>query len=159
MESTSSSTETPFRRRILIVDKHALLRRGLRTLIDNEPDLIVCAEAATYREALEAIASSTPDLVIAGLSLEDGYVLKQKISETLLLAIRCVLGGEQYVSPQIGISFQRGPLPLGSAPVPRLHTRQRAGRHRRRPCRLWGNPPYAKQGAPRCATSKGRGTV
>ena len=58
----SSSPEIPAQRRILIVDKHPLVRHGLTALIDNEPDLIVCAEAATHREALEAIASPRPDL-------------------------------------------------------------------------------------------------
>ena len=41
-------------------------------LIGTEPDLTVCAEAATHREGLDAIASFTPDLVITDLSLKDG---------------------------------------------------------------------------------------
>ena len=32
----------------------------------------------------------------------DGYVLKQEMTETLLLAIRCVLSGQKYVSPRVG---------------------------------------------------------
>ena len=62
----------PAKRRILIVDDHPLVRRGLSALIDNEPDLTVCAEAATQREGVDAISSSKPDLVIADLSLADG---------------------------------------------------------------------------------------
>jgi DNA-binding NarL/FixJ family response regulator len=61
---------TPAKRRILIVDASPLLRRGLAALIDNEPDLAVAAEAATAREALGAIASARPDLVIADFSFE-----------------------------------------------------------------------------------------
>jgi DNA-binding NarL/FixJ family response regulator len=72
MRGISSSPETPAKQRILIVDAHTLVRRGLRALIDNEPDLIVCGEAATHRQALEVIAASTPDLVIADLSIGDG---------------------------------------------------------------------------------------
>ena len=65
--------QTPAARRILIVDDHPLLRRGLNALIDNEPDLSVCAEqATTQRERLEAIASSRPDLVIVDLSIMIG---------------------------------------------------------------------------------------
>ena len=59
------------KRRILLVDDHALLRRGLRTLIESEPDLIVCAEAATRQAGLDAIAAVKPDLVIADLQLKD----------------------------------------------------------------------------------------
>jgi DNA-binding NarL/FixJ family response regulator len=58
--------------RILIVDDHPLVRRGLKALIDGEPDLMVCGEAATHRAGLEAVASTRPDLVIADLSLGDG---------------------------------------------------------------------------------------
>jgi DNA-binding NarL/FixJ family response regulator len=60
------------KKRILLIDDHALLRRGLAALIETEPDLVVCGEAATRQAGLEAIASSQPDLVIADLSLQDG---------------------------------------------------------------------------------------
>ncbi len=48
------------------------MRRGLAALIDDEPDLTVCARAATPREALEALASARPDLVITDLSFGAG---------------------------------------------------------------------------------------
>ena len=66
----------PVKRRILIVDNHPLVRRGLKTLIDAEPDLTVCAEAANPRDGLGAIAESRPDLVIADLSLGPGNGLE-----------------------------------------------------------------------------------
>jgi len=59
-------------RRILIVDDHPLIRRGLTALINAEPDLIVCAEAATLQDGLVAIAVARPDLVISDLSLIHG---------------------------------------------------------------------------------------
>jgi DNA-binding NarL/FixJ family response regulator len=65
----------PEKRRILIVDANALLRRGLAALIDNEPDLAVCAEATTARNALDAIAAFDPALVIADFSFERGLGL------------------------------------------------------------------------------------
>ncbi len=72
MHNHSFSLAPPAKRRILIVDDHPLVRHGLTALINSEPDLTVCAEAATRRGGLEAIASSRPDLVIADLSLGDG---------------------------------------------------------------------------------------
>jgi CheY-like chemotaxis protein len=60
------------KRRILIIDNHSLQRHGLATLINNEPDLHVCAEAATQQAGLAAIHSSKPDLVMTGLMLHDG---------------------------------------------------------------------------------------
>ena len=143
MFDPSTTRETPAKRRIVIIDDHPLVRRGLTALIDNEPDLRVYAEAAGHRTGLEAIASSRPDLVITDLSLGDddglalvqairsrdaglpvlvlsmhntamwaqrafkagasGYASKQEMGETLLIAIRCVLGGERYVSPKIKV--------------------------------------------------------
>ena len=61
----------PAPRRVLIVDDHPLVRRGLRTLIAGESDLVVCAEAATRQAGLEASASSRPDLVIVDSFLGD----------------------------------------------------------------------------------------
>lgn len=67
---------TPVKRRILIVDANPLLRRGLAALIDNEPDLAVCAEAAADQKALDAIATERPDLVIADFSVMNGLGLE-----------------------------------------------------------------------------------
>ena len=66
---------TPEKRRILIVDANPLLRRGLATLIGSEPGLVVCAEAATAQEALDAIAAVPPALVVADFSFEEGLGL------------------------------------------------------------------------------------
>ena len=63
---------SPTRRPILIVDDHPLVRRGLKALIDAEPDLIVCGEAATREDGLRAIAAARPDLVVVDPSLARG---------------------------------------------------------------------------------------
>lgn len=67
----------PATRRILIVDDHLLVRRGLTALIDCESDLTVCAATATPEAGLAAIGTCRPDLVIVDLSLgsADGLAL------------------------------------------------------------------------------------
>ena len=55
--------------RIYIVDDHTMFREGMKHLIEREPDLTVCGDAAGVEEALRAIASLRPDLVIVDLSL------------------------------------------------------------------------------------------
>src|SRR5260370_10059816 len=55
--------------RVFIVDDHAMFREGLRQLIDHEPDLVVCGDAAEAPEALQGITHSKPDLVIVDISL------------------------------------------------------------------------------------------
>lgn len=56
----------------MIVDDHPLVRRGLRQLVEIEPDLTVCCEAATMADALQLLEQYTPDLAIVDLSLPDG---------------------------------------------------------------------------------------
>ena len=58
--------------RILIVDDHAILRRGLSLMIAREPDLELAGEAGTIAEALEAAARTAPDVVILDIHLPDG---------------------------------------------------------------------------------------
>jgi DNA-binding NarL/FixJ family response regulator len=57
------------RRRILLVDDHPITRYGLVQLLNQEPDLLVCGEAETAQQALAAIDSLRPDLVLADLTL------------------------------------------------------------------------------------------
>ena len=63
---------SPTRRPILIVDDHPLVRRRLKAVIDAEPDLIVCGEAATREDGLRAIAAARPDWVVVDPSLARG---------------------------------------------------------------------------------------
>jgi DNA-binding NarL/FixJ family response regulator len=81
MPPQTSEPVPPARRTILIVDDHALLRRGLTSLIESEPDLVVCGEAASCWAALDAIRESPPDLVIVDLALEgsDGLDLVKEM--------------------------------------------------------------------------------
>lgn len=65
------ASESQGPKRVLLVDDHALVRRGLAALIGTDPGLVVCAEADTREAGLEAIAAFQPDLVIADLSLRD----------------------------------------------------------------------------------------
>jgi DNA-binding NarL/FixJ family response regulator len=73
----------PARKKVLIVDDHPMLRRGLAALIDSEPDLSVCGEAATCPEALAAIPERRPDLVIVDLALgkDDGLDLVKEMKK------------------------------------------------------------------------------
>ncbi|HOW55767.1 MAG TPA: response regulator transcription factor [Syntrophorhabdaceae bacterium] len=57
------------KRKVLIVDDHPILRKGLTLLINQEPDLIVCAEAEHAQMALDVIDSVSPDMAIVDISL------------------------------------------------------------------------------------------
>src|ERR1700677_1508056 len=55
--------------RILIVDDHPLLRKGVSQLINNERDLMVVGEAEDAHKALTAIETSKPDVALIDISL------------------------------------------------------------------------------------------
>jgi len=69
--STRAPTTGP-QRRVLIVDDHPIVRQGLRRMIEPEPDLVVCGEVQTEREARTAIRALSPDIVIVDISLAQG---------------------------------------------------------------------------------------
>jgi NarL family two-component system response regulator LiaR len=53
--------------RILVVDDHEVVRRGLRALLETEDDLDVVAEATNGREAVAAVERDAPDVVLMDL--------------------------------------------------------------------------------------------
>lgn len=70
------------KKRILIVDDHQILRRGLAMLINMEPDLEVCGEAEDVKGGMDAILKTRPDMVLTDISLKDsdGVQLIKQVS-------------------------------------------------------------------------------
>jgi DNA-binding NarL/FixJ family response regulator len=69
------------KKRVLIVDDHPILRKGLSMMINQEADLAVCGEAEDAHKAMELIDRVKPDLVIVDISLPgvDGVELLKNI--------------------------------------------------------------------------------
>lgn len=57
--------------RILIADDHAMIRQGLRKLVDEQNDWEICAEASTGRQAVELTAKLCPQIVILDLAMPE----------------------------------------------------------------------------------------
>ena len=57
---------------ILVVDDHAILRSGLRLLIDAQPTLNVVGEAGSGADAVAQARALQPDLILLDLSMPDG---------------------------------------------------------------------------------------
>ncbi len=61
--------QTP-KTRLLIADDHPMVREWLAQLINREPNLTVCGEAADAAQTLELIQTAHPDMVVVDLSME-----------------------------------------------------------------------------------------
>ena len=58
--------------KILIVDDHDIVRKGLAMLVSRQEDLTVVAEAGTVAEAVEKARETVPDVVVMDIRLPDG---------------------------------------------------------------------------------------
>ena len=140
--------------RILLVEDHTILRAGLMALLSKEPDFEVVGEIDNGRDAMRAIASLKPNIVITDISMPgisgietireikrrhpemrvlvltihkadeyiheslragaDGYVLKDAHPDELRVAIRSILNGKTYLSPDISAKVITGYLGGGN---------------------------------------------
>jgi two-component system response regulator NreC len=57
--------------RLLLVDDHAVVRSGLRMMLENERDVEIIGEAATASEALEAAVRLKPNVILMDIGLPD----------------------------------------------------------------------------------------
>jgi len=62
--------------KIFLVDDHPLVQEWLTNLLHQQPGLVVCGEAATASEALQAISTLKPDIAIVDISLQSGSGLE-----------------------------------------------------------------------------------
>src|SRR5438309_11239778 len=68
----SVSEAEPEKSRVFLIDDHAVVREGLRGLIEQEDDLTICGESGDAADALSRIQTTRPDLVLLDLSLRQG---------------------------------------------------------------------------------------
>lgn len=58
--------------RVFLLDDHEIVRRGVRELIESEPDMEVVGEAGTAEQAVGRIPSTRPDVAVLDVQLEEG---------------------------------------------------------------------------------------
>jgi DNA-binding NarL/FixJ family response regulator len=97
--------------RILLVDDHALVRHGLRRIIEDEPDLTVVGEAGGGEEAISMALSLRPDVIVLDMAMPDvnglqaaREILKQRPGSRIL--VLSMYADEQYVRNALDAGVQ-----------------------------------------------------
>lgn len=107
----------PDRIRVLVVDDHPLVRRGIADLINRQDDMEVCGEADSISGALQVMSETSPDLMTVDLTLKDGSglelikdvkarnpdrrVLVSSMQDESLYAERCIKAGARgYINKE-----------------------------------------------------------
>jgi DNA-binding NarL/FixJ family response regulator len=62
--------------RVMIVDDHAIVRQGMAMLIDREPDMTACCQAAEIEEAVQANRAHPHDIAVVDMSLKEASGLE-----------------------------------------------------------------------------------
>jgi DNA-binding NarL/FixJ family response regulator len=80
--TTTARAATKTKTQVLLVDDHPIVRKGIAELINAEPDLQVCGEAATMQEAISLATKLKPGLLIVDISLDgnNGVELMKNLS-------------------------------------------------------------------------------
>src|SRR6266545_2049588 len=102
---------------VFMADDHAVMRDGLRLLLEAHPDLRVVGEAATGREAVRQVSADCPDVLIMDIAMPD----LNGIGATR--QVRAAYAGRQYFSPKIAVALA-GKRYLGVSPLDRLSERE-----------------------------------
>jgi len=95
--------------RLLIVDDHLVVRMGLRSMIDSQPDMEVVAEAANGNEAVQAYREHRPDVVLLDLRMpqlngvEATIAIRNEFPQALIIVLTTYDGDENiYRALQAG---------------------------------------------------------
>jgi DNA-binding NarL/FixJ family response regulator len=89
--------------RILTVDDHPLLRKGIAALVNAEPDMKLVAEASNGKEAIDAFRSHRPDVTLMDLQMPevDGvdalHAIREEFSEARIIVLTTYSGDAQVL--------------------------------------------------------------
>jgi two-component system response regulator NreC len=107
--------------KLMLVDDHAIVRAGLRMMLEAEPDMEIVAEADSGESALEQVGECQPDVVIMDVSLPgmDGpaatRALRERWPDLLVLALT-IHEDERYFFQMLEAGAA-GYLPKRAAPT------------------------------------------
>ena len=88
--------------KVLLVEDHTIVRKGLRSLLEHEPGIEVAGEAEDGREAIKKVQQEQPDIVLMDISMpglngiEAARLIKKALPKTKVLMLS-VHVSEEYV--------------------------------------------------------------
>ncbi len=92
--------------RVLVVDDHAILRDGIRSLLESQEDVIVVGEADNGEDAVALVGNTQPDIVLMDISmsrmngLEATRVIKERYPKVKVL-ILTQHDSREYIAPAL----------------------------------------------------------
>jgi DNA-binding NarL/FixJ family response regulator len=96
--------ETPDKIRVLCVDDHPLVRKGIASLLSTEADVVLIGEASSGREAIDLFRRFEPDVTLMDLRLPDldgvtvTRMIRQEFPEARILALTSYDGDQDIYS-------------------------------------------------------------
>lgn len=92
--------------RVLVVDDHAILRDGIRSLLESQEDVIVVGEADNGKDAIEFVRQVQPDVVLMDISmpgmngLETTHIIKEQFPKVKVI-ILTQHDSREYIAPAL----------------------------------------------------------
>jgi DNA-binding NarL/FixJ family response regulator len=100
-----AESETPIR--LVLVEDHAILRDGIRALLELESDVVIVGEFDGIESSLEGIRQSQPDVVVLDLALPNGSGIELlgeigRLSPRSRKLVLTASNGEEYIRAALG---------------------------------------------------------
>lgn len=140
--------------RVLLVDDHALVRAGLRRLVEELPGVRVVAEAGDARAAFAALLDAEPELVLVDLELPEAggaALVRRLLAERPELRVLVVSGHEECLAAEEALRAGAAGFVCKSAPAEELRSALEALRDGQ----AWLSPAVARGLAGRLRGSRG----
>lgn len=85
--------------RVYLVDDHPVVRKGLRSLLEEQDDIVVVGEAGSGQQAISAALAARPDVVVTDISMPDinGIEVTRQLSGQTRMVILSVHSSRDYV--------------------------------------------------------------
>src|SRR5918995_1761946 len=90
--------------RVMLVDDHQVVRDGIKLLLADTDDVVVCAEASSAREAVAVAAQALPDVIVMDVLLQDEKLARLSPQEERILALVAEGRTNGQIATELGLA-------------------------------------------------------